>query len=74
MPSNTYNSISKENEEEINSTSRTYSSEHVKLQGTTDIVGHDNQTQIQTHDKDTREGKEKHLHRPRQQKKYWTFT
>ena len=48
--------------------SQTYSSEHVKIQSTIDFVGHDNRTLIQTHEKYTREGKEKHLNRPRQQK------
>ena len=67
-PSNTYNSISKENEEEITLKCRSYSSEHIKFQDTTDIVGQDKQTQIQTHEKNTHKGKEKHLNRPSQQK------
>ena len=65
--SNTNNSISKENKE-ITPKCCSYSSEHINFLDNSDIVGQDNQTQIQTQEKNTHQGKEKQLSRPRQQK------
>ena len=45
-----------------------YSSEHINFLDNSDIVGQDNQTQIQMQEKNTHQGKEKQLSRPRQQK------
>ena len=68
MLSNTHNSISKEDKEEITPKCRFYSSDPINFQDNTDIMGQDNQTRIQTHETNTHQGKEKHLNRPRQQK------
>jgi hypothetical protein len=65
--SNTNNSISKENKETTPKCC-SYSSEHINFLDNSDIVGQDNQTQIQMQEKNTHQGKEKQLSRPRQQK------
>ena len=65
--SNTNNSISKENKETTPKCC-SYSGEHINFLDNSDIVGQDNQAQIQMQEKNTHQGKEKQLSRPRQQK------